>query len=70
MSICRLINGKPDNCLLDVLFNTILDAGLFPADLLKNQLSTIIVELIEAVEAVSRISNYLAGLRDIIQCRG
>ena len=58
----KCIDGKLDDCLLDMLVSAILDAWLLLADFLRDELSTMIVELFKPVEAIAGMPHYLAGL--------
>jgi hypothetical protein len=45
-----------------MFFDAVLDAGLLPADLLQGKLPTLVIELLEAIEAVPGLAHYLTGL--------
>ena len=65
LTVGRLFDSKLYNCILDVLFDAILDTGLLTADFLKGKLPTLLVQFLKPVEAVPGIPHYLACLRDI-----
>jgi hypothetical protein len=62
LAIGRLLGGKGEDSLLDVCFDAILEAGLLAADLLHGQLTALLVQLLEAVEAVAAVTHHFAGL--------
>jgi hypothetical protein len=63
----RLLQSDLDHRFFDVLFDPVLGAGFASADLVQRQLATLLVQLFEAIKAISRVAHHLAGLRDTTQ---
>ncbi len=66
----RLLDGQPDDRLLDGRLHPIAQDWLAPGHLRQRDLAALFVELLKAVEAVARVSHDLAGLRHIAELFG
>jgi hypothetical protein len=72
VAIGRLFQRKLQDRLLNALFHTILRQWFLAANLLQSQLSALLIQLGETIEAVSRIAAALrapglTGLADVAQ---
>ena len=65
-----LLDRQGNDGLLDLRCHAVLQDGFAPRDLLQGQLPAFVVELLEAIEAVTRIAHHLAGLADIAELLG
>src|SRR5262249_24007645 len=66
----RLIDRCLHHRLFDLDRRAVLQHRLAPADLLQCQFAAFVVQLLEAIEAVSAIPHHLAGLADIAELLG
>jgi hypothetical protein len=65
-----LIDGYLDHRRLDRRVDPVLPIGLAPGQLLTGDLATLLVELLEPVEAVPAVAQHLAGLADAAELLG
>ncbi len=62
LAISRLLDSKGDHGLFHCFVNTVLEDGFLSTYLSQGKFSAAIVQLLEAVEAVTRVVYYLARL--------
>ena len=70
LSECRLLEGKRNDRVFDLLRHAVLQYRLLAADLLQRHLAACVVKLLEAVEAIAAVTHHLAGLADITELFG
>jgi hypothetical protein len=61
-TVSRLVGGHFHNGLFDMRFDPILQTWFAPADLFERQLAALVVQLLEAIETVARVTHHFAGL--------
>src|SRR6202023_745766 len=63
----RLLDGTRNDGVFALLCDAVLQHWLFAAHLLQRQLAAFVIEFLEAVEGVARVTHHLAGLADILE---
>jgi len=66
----RLLDRQLDHRLLDLRRHAVLQDRLLATDLLQGQLATFVIQLLEAIKAVTALPHDLAGLADIAELLG
>src|SRR5262245_15426991 len=66
----RLLDRQRYDGSLDLLRHAVLQHRLLAADFLQPQFAALVVELLEAVEAVATVAHHFAGLADIAELLG
>jgi hypothetical protein len=66
----RLLKGKRNDGVLNLLRHAVLQHRLLAADLLQRQLATLVVEFLEAIETIAAVAHHLAGLADVAELFG
>src|SRR5262249_2789674 len=61
----RLLDRQRYDGSLDLLRHAVLQHRLLAADFLQRQFAALVVELLEAVEAVATVAHHFAGLADM-----
>jgi hypothetical protein len=65
-----LLNRERHDGIFDLLRHAVLQHRLLAADLLQRQLTTLVVQFLEPVEAVPAIAHHLACLTDVAELLG
>src|SRR5262245_43534034 len=66
----RLLDRQRYDGILDLLRHAVLQHRFLAADFLQRQFATLVVELLEPVEAVAAVAHHFAGLADIAELLG
>src|SRR5262249_13088782 len=66
----RLLDRQHYDGVLDLLRHAVLQYRLLPADFLQGQFTALLLELLEAVEAIAAVAHHLAGWADVAELLG
>ena len=70
LAVGRKLQRQGDHSLLDLWIDAVLQQRPATRDLLQRGLAALVVQLLEAVEAVARVTHDAAGLADVSQLPG
>jgi hypothetical protein len=70
LAIGRQLQRELDDSLLDLRVNAVLQQRPAARDLLQRGLAALVVQILEAVEAVARVAHHPTGLADVAELLG